>query len=70
MYLGLGDILKENEDQPRLKHFNLNMILTCNIYIENFIIFQYNYYTVTAQVGQKIIFAEVSHTAPLSILIS
>ena len=39
MYLRLGDILKENEDQPRLKHFNLNMILTCNIYIENFIIF-------------------------------
>ena len=32
--LGLGD--KEFENQPRLKNFNLNLILACNIYYIQF----------------------------------
>ena len=27
--------MKENENQPRLKNFNLNLILTCNVYISH-----------------------------------
>ena len=31
--LGLGE--KGNENQPRLKNFNLNLVLTCNVYISH-----------------------------------